>query len=35
MPRTKMNRNPTNKRVRRDSADLEEFLRDFDIEGSF
>ncbi|CAO1414887.1 unnamed protein product [Diamesa tonsa] len=32
MPRTKMNRNPTNKRVRRDSADLEEFLRDFDIE---
>ncbi|CAO1408447.1 unnamed protein product [Diamesa serratosioi] len=32
MPRTKMNRKPTNKRVRRDSADLEEFLRDFDIE---
>lgn len=34
MPRTKMNRNPTSKRLRRDSAELEEYLRDYDIEGN-
>jgi borealin len=33
MPRTKVNRNPVNsKRVRDNSSELEEFLRDFDIE---
>ncbi|CAO1383032.1 unnamed protein product [Diamesa hyperborea] len=32
MPRTKMNRNPATKRVRQVSVDIDEFLRDFDIE---
>lgn len=35
MPRTKMNRNPATKRVRQVSVDIDEFLRDFDIEGNF
>lgn len=34
MPRTKINRNPVNnKRVRENNSDIEELLREFEIEG--